>query len=374
MKRIGILTGGGDAPGLNSAIKWVTKAASSIKFPGTGEDIEVIGIKDGWKGLVECDPNKIVEPYLPMQTGQYLSVLETGMIRTWDRQGGTMLGTSRTNPFDENNDQHRTVLENLERIGIKCLVAIGGEDTLGVAAKFWGLGVPVIAIPKTIDKDLWGTDYTLGFETAVNIITEEIDRLRTTAGSHKRVFVVETMGRHAGHLALQGGMSAGAPIILIPEHDFSSDRVCELLENRYSRGRRYSIVVVSEGAKETGKEQVYRNHKEDQFKHLTLGGIGEQLAKTITEKTGLETRSMVLSHLQRGGTPSAYDRRMGRNFGISAMNLLEHKQFGRMVCFQGGEIKSTIIEKAVGRLNLVNVAKEYDTEFYNGKWNILFEE
>ena len=282
-----------------------------------------------------------------------------------------MLGTSRTNPYDPKNDRSRIVLENMDKYHLDHLVAIGGEDTLGVAHKLYLEGVKVVGIPKTIDKDLSGTDYTLGFETAVNVITEEIDRLRTTAGSHRRIFIVETMGRHAGWLALEGGESSGAYIILIPEYNFEMNEVSELVLEGRRKGARYEIVVVAEGAKPTGYSEIVKENEVDSFGHKTLGGIGEFLAKQISESTKIETRSLTLSHLQRGGVPCAYDRRMGRYFGIAAVDLIVKEDFGKMVGYRNGRIGAVSLREAVGKLNLVDVQTQYDTERYNGRRTIL---
>jgi len=364
-KRIGVLTGGGDCAGLNPAIKWVVKTALDDRLRKTRKiEFEVVGIRDGWKGLIfpEGDPDSL---------GPRILTLTEEMVRTWDRYGGTNLGTSRTNPFDPKNDCSQIVLENLERYRIDYLIAIGGEDTLGVANKLYHQGVKVVGIPKTIDKDLSGTDYTLGFETALNVITEEIDRLRTTAGSHKRIFVVETMGRHAGWLALEGGESSGAYIILIPEYDFEIEKVNELVLEGRRKGARYDILVVAEGAKPKGGSEILKEEGVDSFGHKILGGIGEYLAKEIMKSTGIETRSMVLSHLQRGGAPCAYDRRMGRYFGIAAVDLIVNEGFGKMVSYRNGRITSVWLEEAVGKLNLVDVKTQYDPERYNGRRTIL---
>lgn len=364
-KRIGVLTGGGDCAGLNSAIKWVVKSALDGRLQKTRRiQYEVVGIRDGWKGLVlpegdEDDPGSRICP------------LTEEMVRTWDRYGGTMLGTSRTNPYDPKSNRSKIALENLERYHLDYLVAIGGEDTLGVAHKLYLDGVNVVGIPKTIDKDLSGTDYTLGFETAVNVITEEIDRLRTTAGSHRRIFVVETMGRHAGWLALEGGESSGAYIILIPEYHFDIERVNELLMEGRGKGARYEIIVVAEGAKPAGYSEVVKEEGIDSFGHQILGGIGEFLAKWISKLAKIETRSITLSHLQRGGIPCAYDRRMGRYFGIAAIDLIVKEDFGKMVSYRGGRITAVPLREAVGKLNLVDVQTQYDPERYNGRRTIL---
>ena len=364
-RRIGVLTGGGDCAGLNSAIKWVAKTALDDRLQKTRKiEYEVVGIRDGWKGLVlpdgdEDDPTTRV------------GALTEEMVRTWDRYGGTMLGTSRTNPYDPKNNRSRIVLENLDRYHLDYLVAIGGEDTLGVAHKFYLEGIKVVGIPKTIDKDLSGTDYTLGFETAVNVITEEIDRLRTTAGSHRRIFVVETMGRHAGWLALEGGESSGAYVILIPEYNFEMNRVNELLMEGRKKGARYEIIVVAEGAKPVGYSEILKEEGVDSFGHKILGGIGEFLAKQISQLTKIETRSITLSHLQRGGVPCAYDRRMGRYFGIAAVDLIVKEDFGKMVSYRNGRITAVPLREAIGKLNLVDVQTQYDTERYNGRRTIL---
>jgi 6-phosphofructokinase 1 len=282
-----------------------------------------------------------------------------------------MLGTSRANPYDPNNDQSKRVLANIEKLRLDALVAIGGDDTLGVAHRLEEEGVKVVGIPKTIDKDLPETDYTLGFETAMNVITEEIDRLRTTAGSHKRIFVVETMGRYTGWLALEGGESSGAFIILIPEHDFSLDKVNELVLEGRRGGARYEIVVVAEGAKPLGDKKFVRQEGVDSFGHKFLGGVGDFLAREIQEATKLETRSINLSHLQRGGAPCAYDRRMGRHFGIAAMDLVAMGYFGNMVCVRNGKISACPIANVIGRSQFVDVDTQYDVERYNGRRTIL---
>ena len=364
-RRIGVLTGGGDCAGLNSAIKWVVKTALDDRLQKSRKiQYEVLGIRDGWKGLVlpEGDKN---------DSNPRICTLTEEMVRTWDRYGGTMLGTSRTNPYDPKKNRSEIVLDNIERYHLDYLVAIGGEDTLGVAHKLYLEGVKVAGIPKTIDKDLSGTDYTLGFETAVNVITEEIDRLRTTAGSHRRIFVVETMGRHAGWLALEGGESSGAYIILIPEYNFKIERVNELLIEGRRKGARYDIIVVAEGTKPVGYSEVVKEEGIDSFGHKDLGGIGEFLAKWISQATEIETRSITLSHLQRGGTPCAYDRRMGRYFGIAAVDLIVKEDFGKMVSYQNGRITAIPLREAVSKLNLVDVQTQYDTERYNGRRTIL---
>ena len=362
-KRIGVLTGGGDCAGLNPAIKWVVKTALDDRIQRTIQ-YEVVGIRDGWRGLIEPKGDEDAP-------GPRVYTLTEEMVRTWDRYGGTMLGSSRTNPYDPKNKQSRIVLENIERFHLDFLVAIGGEDTLGVAHKLYLENVKVVGIPKTIDKDLSGTDYTLGFETALNVITEEIDRLRTTAGSHRRIFVVETMGRHAGWLALEGGESSGAYIILIPEYDFEIERINELVLEGRRKGLRYEIIVIAEGAKPSGYGPISKEEVTDSFGHKTLGGVGEFLANEISRSTKIETRSISLSHLQRGGVPCAYDRRMGRYFGIAAIDLIVNEDFGKMVSYRNGRITAVSLEEAIGRLSLVDVQTQYDTERYNGRRTIL---
>ena len=363
--RIGVLSGGGDCAGINPAIKWVVKTALDERLQWERRiRYNVLGIKDGWKGLIEVEPEEL-------SVQDYIIPLSQEIVRTWDRYGGTMLGTSRANPYDPNNDQSKRVLANIEKLRLDALVAIGGDDTLGVAHRLEEEGVKVVGIPKTIDKDLPETDYTLGFETALNVITEEIDRLRTTAGSHKRIFVVETMGRYAGWLALEGGESSGAFIILIPEHDFSLDKVNELvLEGRHD-GARYGIVVVAEGTKPLGGKKFVRQEGVDSFGHKFLGGVGDFLAREIQKATKLETRSINLSHLQRGGAPCAYDRKMGRYFGIAAMDLVAMGYFGNMVCVRNGKISACPIANVIGRSQFVDVDTQYDVERYNGRRTIL---
>lgn len=307
----------------------------------------------------------------PGKIEQYIVPLNPEITRTWDRYGGTMLGTSRTNPYDPKNNQSKVVLSNIEKLGLDALIVIGGDDTLGVAHKLACEGVNVVGIPKTIDRDLRETDYTLGFETALDVITQEVDRLRTTAGSHKRAFVVETMGRETGWLALESGESSGAYIILIPEHGFSIEKVNELVLEGRRVGTRYEIIIVAEGAKPVGYAQFAMEEHVDSFGHKTLGGIGKFLADEIQKGTNLETRWVVLSHLQRGGAPCAYDRRMGRYFGIAAADLVMMRDFGKMVCYRNGKITACPLEKVVGKLKYVEVTSLYDVERYNGRRTIL---
>lgn len=364
--KIAILTGGGDCPGLNGAVKWVVKTAldplladkRSVKF-------EVLGVREGWKGLVDVDPDD------EKSRGIYLEPLDEEKVRAWDRYGGTNLGTSRTNPFNPKNDRSEKLLENIRKLGIDVIVAIGGEDTLGVAYKLHKLGIKTVGIPKTIDGDLMGTEYSLGFDSALNVIMEEIDRLRTTAGSHNRIFVVETMGRHAGWLALQGGECSGAYIILIPEYPFSMKRVCDLLMERKGREIQYSIVVVSEGAIPTEGGEFYKDEKIDDFGHKSLGGIAAYVSDQLQKVTGFESRYVVLSHLQRGGVPSARDRLMARWFGIAAIDMILNEDFGRMVSYLHGEITSVPMKDIINRIRTVDVDKYYDVERYNGKRTIL---
>ena len=363
--RIGVLTGGGDCAGLNPALKWVVKTAMDERLEWErGVRYEVLGIRDGWKGLVNVD-------LASSDTEGHIVPLNPDIVRTWDRYGGTFLGTSRLSPYDPKNDQSKTVIENIERLGLEAVVAIGGDGTLAIATRLSKEGVNVVGIPKTIDKDLPETDYTLGYETALNVITEEVDRLRTTAGSHKRIFVVETMGRTAGWLALEGGESCGAFIILIPECEFSMDKVNELVIEGKRAGTRYEIIVVAEGAKQIGGSEFVKREGADSFGHKALGGIGAFVAHEIEKGTKLETRSVTLSHLQRGGAPCAYDRRMGRYFGIAAVDLIVREDFGKMVCLKSGKFAAWPLKDIYGRLSLVDVATQYDADRYNGRRTIL---
>ena len=327
MEKIGILTGGGDCPGLNAVIRAVVRRSLAL-----GND--VLGIKNGWAGLVQG----FVEPLT------YFSV--SGILP----RGGTILGTSRTNPFKQ-VEQIQKLKSNWQKFGLNCLVAVGGEDTLGVAHKlFKQEGYPIVGVPKTIDNDLAGTDYTFGFDTAVQIVTEAIDRLHTTAESHKRVMVVEVMGRHAGWIATHSGMAGGADCILVPEKKFNVDDVCALIRRRIDRGREFAIVVVAEGATPDETHQVLtKGGHVDEFGHAQLGGIGDWLGKQIEHKTGIETRVTVLGHVQRGGTPTAYDRVLATRFGIKAVELIREKQFGYMASLRGTEIVAVPIEEALNQ-------------------------
>jgi len=325
---IGILTGGGDCPGLNPVIRAVVKTALK-------EGWETIGFRCGWKGVVERDFIKLDERTV------------SGILH----RGGTILGTSRTNPYKKPQDLE-AVRSAFKELNLHALIAVGGEDTLGVAAKLAAEGFPVVGVPKTIDNDLSCTDFTFGFDTAVNIAMECVDRLHTTAESHNRVIVVEIMGRHAGWIALYAGVAGGADVVLIPERPIDVDEVCELIRKRHARGKLFSIVAVAEGAKFAGKD-VAQEEKLDQFGHVRLGGIGQILADMIEEKTGYETRVTVLGHIQRGGSPTAFDRVLGTRFGYSVIKLVEEKKFGYMVSLQGNKIVPARLEEATGSLKLV---------------------
>jgi ATP-dependent phosphofructokinase / diphosphate-dependent phosphofructokinase len=331
MKKIGILTGGGDCPGLNSVIRAVVRYA--IK-----EGYEVVGIKNGWKGLVENDTVNLdlaaVSGILP--------------------KGGTILGTSRTNPCKQQG-QLQKVKDNFKKLELEALIAIGGEDTLGVASKLCEDGLNVVGAPKTIDNDLSCTDVTFGFDTAINIATEAIDRLHTTAESHNRIMVVEVMGRHAGWIALEAGIAGGADVILIPEVPIDVSEVCALLKKRHERGKSFSIVVVAEGAKFKEGSMVLQEEKLDAFGHVRLGGIGHILGGEIEKKTGFETRVTVLGHIQRGGTPTALDRVLGTRFGIKAMELILKKDYGKMAALQGNKVVAVPLKSAVCTLKTVDM-------------------
>jgi phosphofructokinase-like protein len=362
--RIGVLTSGGDCAGLNAAVKSIVMTATDDRVRREyGIDLEVLGIRDGWRGLLNAEPDgpKFEEHIWP---------LNRTVVRTWDRYGGTYLGTSRTNPFDPKNDRSELALASVRKLGLDALISFGGDDTIGAAIKLAKLGVNVVGIPKTIDKDLPETDYSLGFETALNVIVEEIDRLRTTAGSHHRVFVIEIMGRTAGWLALEGGEAAGADMILIPECEFSVERVNQLILAKQKAGAKYQIIAASEGAKPSGGAEFFKGESTDSFGHKMLGGLGDWLADQIAKGTKLETRCIVLSHLQRGGTPCAYDRRMGRYFGIAAVGLVLKGDFGKMVSFRHGRIAAVPFDQVMGRLSLVDANTQYDSETYNGRRTI----
>jgi len=322
--RIAILTGGGDAPGLNAAIRAVARAAWQ-------EGYEVVGIRNGWWGLVNND-------LLPLSPDLISGILP---------RGGTVLGTSRYNPFKDGADPPR-MLETLRVRGIDAMVAIGGDDTLGAALKLSQMQVRVVGIPKTMDNDIPGTDFTIGFDTAVNVVMDACDKLHPTAEAHHRVMVVEVMGRDVGWVAAVGGLAGGADIILVPEVPFTLDEVCERVRARHRRGRTFSIVVVSEGAKvaELGT-QIVQETRVDAFGHVRLGGIGAVLAREIEARTGYECRVTVLGHLQRGGSPSVFDRVLATRFGVAAVQLIKQGRFGYMVALQGNRITAVPLAEAL---------------------------
>jgi len=344
--KIGLLTGGGDAPGLNAVIRAIT-----VKAVKKGH--EVIGFKRGWKGALEKEFEKLTPK----------------KVEDIHRQGGTILGSSRTNVAKVENG-FQIVKNNFAELGIDVLVAIGGDDTLGVAKQLHDAGGKVIGVPKTIDNDLSATDYTFGFDTAINRAAEALDRLHTTAKSHHRVFVVELMGRDAGWVALHGGIAGGAHIILIPEEPFNTDEVCRMIEKRHSAGHVYTIVAVAEGAMDPKlASRVMRFEQKDEFGHVQLSkgiGVAEALASVIEEHTGLETRSMVLGHLQRGGEPSAFDRVLGTRLGLKVVDLIEEGKYGYMASLRGSEIKAVPLADAVGAVKKVTPERYEEAKIFFG--------
>lgn len=364
IRRIGVLTGGGDAPGLNPALKWIVYKATDL-------GIEVIGLYDGWQGLLNegCQETLRLEHYL---------------VRRWDRDGGTNLGSSRTNPFrtavpgeKTPRDRSAEVLANIERLQLDAVIALGGEDTLGVANKLCQQGGKIVGIPKTIDKDLSHTDYTLGFDTALRNCATVLEQVRIPAASHHWVQVVEVMGRHAGHLALWSAVAGGATMALIPEYPFSYAHVYKLLAERLERGLRdrryprYAVIVVAEGATAVDEGVVTIDAALDAFGHARLGGIGNLLSERIRRETPNDSRAVIIGHAQRGGSPSAMDRIMGRLFGAAAVEAVTHGEFGKMVSAQGiapaCRIALVPLADAVGTLRTVDVERDYDPTRYAAK-------
>src|SRR5215211_6845748 len=330
MAHIGILTGGGDCPGLNAVIRAVVRRAD-------GHRHTVLGFRNGWAGVLDGDAVELT----PESTAGILP------------RGGTVLGTSRTNPYAEPDGGER-IRRTLGVEHVDALIAVGGEDTLGVARRLAGEGVNVVGVPKTIDNDLNGTDFTFGFQTAVQIATDAIDRLHTTAESHNRVIIVEVMGRHAGWIAAYSGLAGGADVILVPERPFDMDEVCERLRRRHSQGRNFSIVVVAEGATPKDGDLMSEFQTKDSFGHVRLGGIAIQLEREIEERTGFEARMTILGHVQRGGTPVAYDRVLGSRFGVEAIDAASEGDYGKMVALRGTEIVRVPLADALAEPKLLD--------------------
>ncbi len=329
--RVGVLTGGGDCPGLNAVIRAIVR--KGIDRYGHA----IVGFRDGWRGPLE-------------NAFENLTVESTAGILP---RGGTILGTSRTNPLAREGSPD-LIRENLSSLNLDGLIAIGGEDTLGAAARLHAEhGLPIVGVPKTIDNDLGGTDMTFGFDTAMQVATEAIDRLHTTAESHNRVMVVEVMGRHAGWIALHSGIAGGADVVLIPERPFDIDDVCRLIQRRHARGRSFSIVVVAEGAAPREGTMEVVTAGEDEFGHARLGGIGQRLEREIESRTGYETRATILGHTQRGGTPTAFDRVLATRLGVAAIDAVEERRWGMMAGLRGTAIELVPLAEAVAQLRTV---------------------
>ncbi len=346
--RVGVLTGGGDCPGLNAVIRAVVRTGAAE------HEMEFIGFRDGWRGPLEGDT----------------MVLDVAAVRGILPRGGTILGTSRTNPVAAANTIDGTtgierVLENLDSLGVDALIAIGGEDTLGAASKLHAAGGKVVGVPKTIDNDLGATDFTFGFDTAVNIAMEAIDRLHTTAESHHRALIVEVMGRSAGWIALHAGMAGGANVILIPERPFDTDQVCEYVQHRF-QSHYAPIVVVAEGAHPKSLDEVIAEQERDQFGHARFGGVGQLLAAEIERRTGKEARVAVLGHIQRGGTPTAFDRVLATRFGVQASRAVADGAFGSMVALRGTNIIRVPLAEATAELKLVPPDRYAEAEIFFG--------
>jgi ATP-dependent phosphofructokinase / diphosphate-dependent phosphofructokinase len=329
--RFGVLTGGGDCPGLNAVIRAIVRKGIDVYGH------QVVGFRDGWRGPLEGDQ-------------ETLTLESTRGILP---RGGTILGTSRTNPF-KRDDGPALIAENMAALRLDGLIAIGGEDTLGAASRLHGEhGLNVLGVPKTIDNDIGATDVTFGFDTALQVATEAIDRLHTTAESHHRVMVVEVMGRHAGWIALYSGLAGGGDVILIPEQPFDIEQVCGLIRRRHSRGRYFSIVVAAEGAIPAEGTMEVAGGETDEFGHERLGGIGQRLEHEIEERTGFETRAVVLGHIQRGGTPTAYDRVLATRFGVGAIDAAHEGRWGMMPALRGTRIELVALAEAVAELRTV---------------------
>ncbi|MBI5493292.1 MAG: 6-phosphofructokinase [Deltaproteobacteria bacterium] len=342
---IGILTGGGDCPGLNAVIRAVVKRGLQFGY-------EFTGIRDGWRGLIQPKPSTM------KLTRQAVS----GLLPL----GGTILGTSRTNPFKDPKDTE-TLLRNIKDLKLDAIICIGGDDTLSVAEKLFARGIKTIGVPKTIDNDLSGTDFTFGFDTAVSIVTWALDRLHSTTEAHQRVMVVEVMGRHAGWIAVYGGIAGGADVILIPEKPFDVEEVCGYIKKRKEAGKNFSLVVAAEGAypKEAGG-MITKDKELDAFGHAKLGGVGEFLASEIEKRLGLESRFVVLGHLQRGGTPTAYDRVLATRFGVRAIEMVNEGKFGRMVALQGNKIVDISLQEATAKLKTVDMEMYRTAQIFFG--------
>jgi ATP-dependent phosphofructokinase / diphosphate-dependent phosphofructokinase len=340
--RVGVLTGGGDCPGLNAVIRAVVRRGSKEY----GYDF--VGFRDGWRGPLENETRELGVP-------QVRGILP---------RGGTILGSSRTNPFKVDGGVEK-IRENIKNNGVDALIAIGGEDTLGVATRLAEMDVNVVGVPKTIDNDLNATDFTFGFDTAVNIAMEAIDRLHTTAESHHRAVIVEVMGRHAGWIALHCGLAGGANIVLIPEQPFDVEKVCELVESRF-RTNYSPIVVVAEGATPKEGTMSLQTGEKDAFGHVRLGGIGDRLANEIEDRTGKESRAVVLGHIQRGGTPTAFDRWLATRFGLHAIAAVHDGDYGTMMALRGTDIVRVPLSEGTGELKTVRPELYAEAEVFFG--------
>lgn len=334
--KIGVLTSGGDCPGLNAVIRAVARKADQFGY-------ETIGIMNGWKGIFD-------ESYTTLNLKNVAGIIN---------RGGTILGTSRFSPFEQKGGKD-TLLHKISRQGFDAIISIGGEGSMHIAQLAHEAGINVIGVPKTIDNDIYGTDYTFGFDTAVGIATEAIDRLHTTAESHHRIMVLEVMGRHAGWIALYSGIAGGADVVVIPERKTKISEIVDVLKSRYKRGKLFSIVVVAEGAQFLEKELKQKKGKKklDDFGRERLGGISYYLAEEIEKRTGFETRATILGYIQRGGMPSAFDRMLGTRFGVYAVEMIKDGKFGRMAAIKSNVIIDIPIKEAIGKLKTV------DTELY----------
>jgi 6-phosphofructokinase 1 len=351
--KIGVLTGGGDAPGLNPAIAGIVEEATKHK-------IKVVGLKRGWEALsIEDNRNHVVK-------------LGPEIVREYSRLGGSKLQCSRTNPVARGNDRTDMVKRNIAKLGLDAIIAIGGEDTLGAGATLFDRGVPVVGIPKTIDRDLYGTEYSLGYDTALNVICDSAERISHTAESHQTIFLLEVMGRHAGWLALRGGEAAFADVILIPEYPFTMEKLTTVLQKKLAESSKlgfehhYKMIVIAEGAHIVGEDAVRRDSKLDEFGHYSLGGVGNYLKGLLEHEFG-HTRYTALAYLQRGAPPSQKDRQVGRRFGHNAVRMVRAAHFGNMVVIKRSRLSEMPLEEIKKSPSLVDVDKHYDTEALNVK-------